>query len=76
MAYIDQMLYAHSSYPSRGNRVSDFKTMGYTDFKCCMLILHTHPEGTVSQFFFNLGLGFYFMTKNGKHFTKFVNIIF
>ena len=47
----------------------------YTDFKFCLLILHTHPEGTMSQTFY-LGLGFYFMSSHGKHFTKFVNIIF
>ena len=34
-----------------------------------------HLEGTVSQNF-NLGPGFYFMSKNGKIFTIFCKIIF
>ena len=50
-------------------------TIVYTDFKFCVPILHTHSEGTVSQIVY-LGLGFIFMSKNGKHFVKFVNIIF
>ena len=44
-------------------------TIAYTDFKFCLLSLHIHSEGTVSQIF-NLGLSFYFMSKNGKHFLK------
>ena len=50
-------------------------TIAYKDFKFCVLSLHIHSEGTVSQIF-NLGLSFYFMSKNGKHFLKFVSIIF
>ena len=49
--------------------------IAYKDFKFCVLSLHIHSEGTVSQTF-NLGLSFYFMSKNGKHFLKFVSIIF
>ena len=45
-------------------------TVAYKDFKFCMLSPHIHPGGTVSQIF-NLGLSFYFMSKNGKHFLKF-----
>ena len=47
----------------------------FTDFKLCLLILHTHLEGTVSQILY-LGPSFYFMTKIGKHFINFVNIIY
>ena len=50
-------------------------TIAYKDFKFCVLSLHIHPEGNVSQIF-NLGLSFYFMSKNGKHFLNFVRIIF
>ena len=50
-------------------------TIAYKDFKFCVLSLHIHSEGTVSQIF-NLGLSFYFMSKNGKHFLNFVRIIF
>ena len=50
-------------------------TMAYTDFKFCFHSLHTHSEGTASQIF-NLGLGFHFMSKNGKHFPKIVSISF
>ena len=50
-------------------------TIAYEDLKCCLHSLHTHSEGTVSQIFY-LGLSFYFMSKNGKHFLKFVSIIF
>ena len=50
-------------------------TIAYKDFKFCVLSLHIHSEGTVSQIF-NLGLRFYFMSKNGKHFLNFVRIIF
>ena len=50
-------------------------TIAYKDFKFCVLSLHIHPEGTVSQIF-NLGLSFYFMSKNGKPFINFVRIIF
>ena len=49
--------------------------IAHRDFKSCLRSLHTHLEGTVSQIF-DIGLGFYFMSKNGKHFVKFVNIIF
>ena len=51
------------------------KTMAYTEFKLCVLILHTHPEGTVSQILY-LGLSFHFMSKIGKLFAKFLKIIF
>ena len=51
------------------------KTIAYKDFKFCLLSLHMHSEGTVSQIF-NLGLSFYFMSKNGKHFRKCLSIIF
>ena len=44
--------------------------IAYTDFKFCLVSLHINSEGTVSQIF-NLGLSFYFMSKNGKHFLKF-----
>ena len=50
-------------------------TIAYKYFKFCLVSLHIHAEGTVSQIF-NLGLGFYFMSKNGKHFLKLVSIIF
>ena len=50
-------------------------TIAYKDFKICVLSLHIHSEGTVSQIF-DLGLSFYFMSKNGKHFLNFVRIIF
>ena len=46
-------------------------TIAYKDLKICLLSLHTHSEGTVSQFFY-LGLSFYFMSKNGKTFSKIV----
>ena len=36
------------------------KTIAYKDFKYCLLSLHIHSEGTVSQIFY-LGLSFYFM---------------
>ena len=39
--------------------VNSSETMAYTDFTFCILILHIHPEGTVSQIFY-LGLGFYY----------------
>ena len=45
-------------------------TIAYKDFKFCLLSPHTHSEGTVSQNF-DLGLSFYFMSKNGKHVLKF-----
>ena len=51
------------------------KTIAHKRFKCCLLVLETHLEGTVSQIFY-LCLSFYFMPKNGKHFVKFVKIIF
>ena len=50
-------------------------TTAYKDFKFCLVSLHIHSEGTVSQIF-NLGLSFYFMSKNGKHFLKLFSIIF
>ena len=50
-------------------------TIPYNDFKLCLLSPHTHSEGTVSQNF-HLGHSFYFMSKNGKHFLKFLSIIF
>ena len=50
-------------------------TIAYKYFKFCLVSLHIHAEGIVSQIF-NLGLGFYFMSKNGKHFLKLVSIIF
>ena len=50
-------------------------TITHTNFKFCLLILHIHPEGTVSQIF-NLGLSFHFMTKIEKLFEKFHHIIF
>ena len=50
-------------------------TMVYKELKFCFLILLTHSEGTVSQIF-HLGLSFYFMSKNGKLFAKFVKLIF
>ena len=50
-------------------------TIAYKDLKFCLLSLHIHLEGTVSQIFY-LGLSFYFMSKNGKPFLKFVSIIF
>ena len=51
------------------------KTKACTEFIVCVLILHTHPEGTVSQIF-HLGLSFHFMPKVGKLFAKFLKIIF
>ena len=50
-------------------------TITHRDFKSRLPSLNTPLEGTVSQIFY-LGLRFYFMSKNGKHFVKFVNIIF
>ena len=50
-------------------------TIAYTGFKLCVLSLHIHSEGTVSQIF-NLCLSFYFMFKNRKYFLNFVRIIF
>ena len=50
-------------------------TIAYTYFKFCLLSPHIHSEGTVSQIF-NLGLSFYFMSKNGKHFLKYLRLIF
>ena len=50
-------------------------TMAYINLKFCLHSLHIHSEGTVSQIF-NIGLGFYFMSKNGKHLLKFASIIF
>ena len=50
-------------------------TMAYRDFKFRLHTLNIYSEGRVSQIF-NLGLSFIFMSKNGKHFPKFVSIIF
>ena len=50
-------------------------TTACTVFKLCLPNLHTHLEGNVSQIF-NLGLSLCFMTKIGKHFINFANIIF
>ena len=50
-------------------------TVAFTKFKCCFLILHTHPEGTMSQISV-LGLSFYFMPTIWKLFAKFHNFIF
>ena len=44
-------------------------TIAHRDFKSCLRSLHTHLEGTASQIF-DIGLGCYFMSKNGKHFVK------
>ena len=44
-------------------------TMAYRDFKFCLHSLYTHSEGPVSQIV-NISLGFYSMSKDGKHFTK------
>ena len=49
--------------------------IAYKDFKFCLLSLQVHSEGTVSQIF-TLGLSFYCMSKNGKHFLTFLSIIF
>ena len=49
--------------------------MAYTEFKCGVLIPHTHEEGTVSQIF-HLHLSFHFMPKIGKVFVNFLKIIF
>ena len=40
-------------------------TITYKDFKFCVLSLHTHSEGTVSQIF-DIGFSFYFMSKKGN----------
>ena len=50
-------------------------TIACKDFKICLLSPHIHSEGTVAQIF-DLGLSFYFMSKNGKHFLKFLSIFF
>ena len=50
-------------------------TIVYTAFKFCLLSLHTHLEGTVSQIF-DLSPSFYFMAKIGKHFINFVIVFF
>ena len=50
-------------------------TIAHREFKSRLHSLHTPLEGTLSQISY-LGLGFYFMSKNGKHFVKFVNFIF
>ena len=46
-------------------------TIAHRDFNSRLLSLHTPLEGTVSQIFY-LGLGFYFMSKNGKHFLNYI----
>ena len=51
------------------------KTMEYTELKFGVHILHTYPEGMMSQIFY-LGLSFYFMPKIGKLFAKFLKLIF
>ena len=43
--------------------------------KFSLLSPHIHLEGNVSQIFY-LSLSFDFMSKNGKHFLKCLNIIF
>ena len=50
-------------------------TKSCTDFNFFLFTLHIHLEGTVSQIL-NLGPSFYFMTKIGKLFINFANIIF
>ena len=50
-------------------------TIAYKDLKFCLLSTDIHLEGTMSQIFY-LGLSFYFMSKNGKHFLKILSIIF
>ena len=50
-------------------------TIAYTNIKFRLLSLHIHSEGNMSQIF-NLGLTFYFMSKKGNHFLKFLSIIF
>ena len=50
-------------------------TIAYKDLKLFLLSLHVHSEGTVSQIL-DLGLSFYFMSKNGKHFLTFLSITF
>ena len=50
-------------------------TMACKNSKFCLHSLHIHSEGIVSQIF-NIGLGFYFLKKNGKHLLKFASIIF
>ena len=51
------------------------KTIAYSDFKFCLVILQTYMEGTVSQIFY-LCLGSFFMTKIAKYLINFVKIIF
>ena len=43
-------------------------TIAHRDFKSRLLSLHTPLEEKVSHIFF-LCLGFFFMSKNGKHFV-------
>ena len=50
-------------------------TKAYTDFTFCLLSLHTHMEGVVSQIFY-LYPSFYFMKKMGKHSIHFIKILF
>ena len=49
--------------------------MANKQIKCCTFNLGNLLEGTVSQIFY-LGLSFHFMTKNGKLFVFFENLIF
>ena len=49
--------------------------MAYREFKLCLLILHTHTEGTVSQIS-HLGLSSHFMPQIGILFVKILSIIF
>ena len=51
------------------------KTIAYTGFKFCLVILQTHLEGNASQIIY-LCLGFFFMTKIAKYFINVVKIIF
>ena len=50
-------------------------TIPPADFKFCLIGLHTHSEGTMSQIFY-LGHTFYFMTKTGTHYVNFEKNIF
>ena len=45
------------------------------NFKFCLLGPHTHSEETISQICIYV-LVFILCQKNGKHFVKFVNIMF
>ena len=58
----------NSFFDSYFCNVNFSKNIG-TCFKYCFLILRIPLEGTVSHNLY-LGLGFYFMSKIGKHFVK------